>query len=129
MGPRKAVVKRVVSTSRLERRTKLRHDESPLQFMADRVITTGRKLDFNFLTQEGFQMGDWLKAQGWEKFCSLDIPIFSRLVKSGFRSSSHADTMQRSVMTSYETLGMASQQQSAKQRGSTKVSSKPTMLH
>ena len=54
--------------------------------MADRVITTRRKLDFDFLSQEGFQMGEWLKAQGWEKFCSLDIPTFPRLVKSFFEN-------------------------------------------
>ena len=84
MGPRRAVAKRAVSSSGLERRTKLRHDEPALQSMADRVVTTGRKLNFDFLAQESFQIGDWLKVQGWEKFCSLDIPIYPRLVKSFF---------------------------------------------
>ena len=52
--------------------------------MADRVVTSGRKLDFTFLSQENFQIGDWLKAQSWEKFCTLDIPVYPRLVKSFF---------------------------------------------
>ena len=84
MGPRRAVAKRAISSDGLERRTKSRHDEAPLQSMADRIITTGRKLDFAFLAQEGFQIGEWLKSQGWEKFCSLDLQIFPKLVKSFF---------------------------------------------
>ena len=52
--------------------------------MADRVVTTGRKLDFDFLNQESFQIGEWLKSQGWEKFCSPDLPVFPKLVKSFF---------------------------------------------
>ena len=78
------MAKRAVSSSGFERRTKQRNDEPALQLMADRVVTTGKKLDFNFLAQESFQIGDWLKAQGWEKFCSLDILTFPRLVKSFF---------------------------------------------
>ena len=52
--------------------------------MVDRVVTSGRKLDFTFLSQEHFQIGEWLKFQGWEKFCSLDLPVFPSLVKSFF---------------------------------------------
>ena len=84
MGPRRAVAKHPVSSSEQERRTKQRHEEPVLQSMANRVITSGRKLDFSFLAQQHFQIGEWLKIQGWERFCSLDIPVYPRLVKSFF---------------------------------------------
>ena len=84
MGPRRAVAKCPASSSEQERRSKQRHEEPVLQSMVNRVITSGRKLDFSFLARQHFQIGDWLKNQGWERFCSLEVPVYPRLVKSFF---------------------------------------------
>ena len=48
---------------------------------AEKAITTGRKINFSFLLQEGFQVGEMMKKMTWKVLCSLDQPNYPALMK------------------------------------------------
>ncbi len=95
--PRKAIVsrrKRPLVASGAERRSKARNEPvrppSPIpspprsvssRSCARRVVSTGRKVDFDFLSREGFTLRHHLRAQGLDFFCSLDLPTYLGLVR------------------------------------------------
>ncbi len=41
----------------------------------------GRRIHSEFLDQEGFRLGDWIRRQGWEYLCSLDLVTYPGLVR------------------------------------------------
>ena len=98
MGPRRVVAKRRHPTApaTMERRTKQRNDNQappilevpvpPRVSMASRSVIVGKKIYFNFLEEENFRIGDWIKAQGWELFSSLDLPVYPTLVRAFFEN-------------------------------------------
>ncbi len=95
--PRKVVVpsrKRPLAASGAERRSKAQNEpvrspppvfspprSIPSRSCAGRVVSTGRKVDFDFLSHEGFTLGHRLRVQGLEYFCSLDLPTYPGLVR------------------------------------------------
>lgn len=99
MGPWKAVAlkrKRSVGESSMERRSKQRNDrEAPLAIrprpqphvsMVNHLITNGRKNSFEFLENEYFKIGNQIRSQGWKKFCTLEVLIYPKLVRSFFEN-------------------------------------------
>lgn len=54
--------------------------------MGNGPVTIGRKVNFGFLEKEHFCIGSWIRNQGWEKLCSLDIPTYPRLVREFFKN-------------------------------------------
>ena len=54
--------------------------------MATRPITICRLVYFNFLEQENFSIDQWIKNQGWKRFCSLDLPVYPNLVRAFFEN-------------------------------------------
>ena len=56
--------------------------------MGNRSITSGRRVVFEFLDLENLRIGDWLRRQHWERFCSLDIPLYPNLVRNFFENMS-----------------------------------------
>ncbi len=100
--PRKAVVrKRSRPAAVPERRSKARHDparqpppdrspprEVHVRPLAGKAVSTGRYVDFDFLSREGFTIGDRLRAQGLEYFLTLDLPTYPGLVQE-FYSTVH----------------------------------------
>ena len=44
-------------------------------------ISIGRNIDFNFLPEEGFSIGQKIKILGWDYFCSLDKATYPNLVR------------------------------------------------
>lgn len=49
--------------------------------LSTRTVSTGRRIDFNFLEKEEFGIGRKIKEMGWEYLCSLDVPSFPNLVR------------------------------------------------
>ena len=100
--PRKTVVrKRSRPEAGPERRSKARHDparqpppdRSPprvvlVRPLAGKAVTSGRFVDFDYLSREGFTIGDRLRAQGLEYFLTLDLPTYPGLVQE-FYSTVH----------------------------------------
>ena len=99
MGPKKAIAsrpKRKAAQVNLERQTKRRNEEKqasaaaiqafPPLSMSNRSVTTGRKVMFDFLERKQFRIAGWLRAQGWEKFCSLKVATYPKLVKEFFEN-------------------------------------------
>ena len=56
--------------------------------MGNRSVTSGRRVVFEFLDLENLRIGDWLRRQHWERFCSLDIPFDPNLVRNFFENMS-----------------------------------------
>ena len=48
---------------------------------ASKVVTTGRKINFQFLANEGFSIGDQLKDMSWGYLYLLDLPTYPNLVR------------------------------------------------
>ena len=99
MGPRKSVAsraKRNADPTVMERRTKRRNDTahqsqpiSPPQAistMGNRSVTSGRKVDLDFLDRENFKIGDWIRRQHWDRFCNLNVPYYPSLVRNFFEN-------------------------------------------
>lgn len=99
MGPCKAMeIKRKISIgeSLVERSLKQRNDwdnattaqtqPQPVILMVNRLVTTGQNINFEFLEVEPFQFKTWIQAQGWERFCMLEVPIYPMLVRSFFEN-------------------------------------------
>ncbi len=100
--PRKGVVrKRSRPVAGPERRSKARHDparqpppdRSPprvvhVRPLAGKAVTSGRYVTFDYLSREGFTIGDRLRAQGLEYFLTLDLPTYPGLVQE-FYSTVH----------------------------------------
>ncbi len=105
--PRKIVVpsrKRPQSASGAERRSKARNDpvrpqppvRSPPRLVpsrpcAGKAVSTGRYVNFDYLSREGFTIGHRLKAQGLEFFCSLDLPTYPGLVREFYGTVSRGN--------------------------------------
>ena len=64
---------------------------SQVDHYASRVITTGRKFDFDLFEREGLLVGSQLKEMGFEKICSLDCPTYPALVKEFYRNLTRGD--------------------------------------
>ena len=101
MGPRKTVAiraKRGADLTVTERRTKRRNDPvqqsqltSPPQaisMMGNRSVTSGRKVDPDFLDRENFRIGNWIRRQHWDSFCNLNVPYYPSLVRNFFENMS-----------------------------------------
>ena len=58
----------------------------PRLFTVTRVVTTGWKVDFQFLKAEHFRIGLCIHQQGWEKICSLEVPTYRNLVREFFEN-------------------------------------------
>ena len=52
-----------------------------MKVLSVKKISTGRNIDFDFLTEEGFSIGQKIKILGWDYFCSLDKPTYLDLVR------------------------------------------------
>ena len=63
---------------------------SPQALITDKCfnkkITTGRKINFTFLENEGFDFGNRLIKMSWRFLCSLNIPTYPRLVKEFYNT-------------------------------------------
>ncbi len=105
--PRKSVVpsrKRPQPASGTERRSKARNDpvrpqppvRSPPRPVSSRpcagkAVSTGRYVNFDYLSRKGFTIGDRLRAQGLEFFCSLDLPTYPGLVREFYGTVSRGN--------------------------------------
>ena len=54
--------------------------------MGNRSVTSGRKVDLDFLDKENFKIRDWIRRQHWERFCTLDVPYYSSLVRNFYKN-------------------------------------------
>ncbi len=59
---------------------------------ANRTVTIGRYIDFQFLASEGFSIGERLRAQGWEHLCSLNMSTYPGLVREMFSNMALGDS-------------------------------------
>ena len=50
-------------------------------------MTIERKIDFRFLEKEVFEIGEYIKFQGWEFLCTLDLPTYPNLVREFYCST------------------------------------------
>ena len=99
MGPRKSVASRskcnadpTVTERRTKRRNDTAHQSQPISppqaisTMGNRSVTSGRKVDLDFLDRENFKIGDWIRRQHWERFCNLNVPYYPSLVRNFFEN-------------------------------------------
>ncbi len=103
--PRKTVVrKRSRPEAGPERRSKARHDPArqqpparsppravPARPCAGKAVTTGRYVDFDYLSREGFTIGERLRVQGLEYFLTLDLPTYPELVREFYGTVHRGD--------------------------------------
>lgn len=54
--------------------------------MAGRAGTIGRWINFKFLDDNGFLFGQWIRGQGWEQFCRINILTYPRFVREFYRN-------------------------------------------
>ena len=54
---------------------------SKVILFSSRVVTIERKIDFGFLEKQGFEIGKYIKFQGWEYLCLLKLPTYPNLVR------------------------------------------------
>ena len=54
--------------------------------MENRSVTSGRKVDFNFLDREQLRIGGWLRRQHWKRFSLLDLPYYPSLIRMFFEN-------------------------------------------
>nr|XP_019701785.1 uncharacterized protein LOC109504895 [Elaeis guineensis] len=59
--------------------------------LSSRIVTTGRKINFEFLEKEGFVIEQKIKRLSWEFLCSLDILTYPNLVWEFFGSAEFGD--------------------------------------
>ena len=95
MGKKRTVSKRPrtgTSAEDHERRSKFREDplhqqerdegtSSRQPSMQMRQVMSGRRILFNFLDEIDLHIGDRIEEQGWEDFCSLNVPTYPTLVR------------------------------------------------
>lgn len=81
-----------------KKRASLPRDEPPssssrcvFPFISTRTISNGRIIDFNFLENEGFKIGNLLIAQGWLNILSTRKPIYPKLVYEFYNNIAFGD--------------------------------------
>ena len=53
---------------------------------SNKQITIGRKINFSFLENEGFEIENKIKRMSWGFLCSLDVPTYSGLVREFYNT-------------------------------------------
>ena len=62
------------------------HSTQTIDKCMGKVIAPGRQINFKFLHQERFQIGELMKGMTWRFLCSLDVVCYLSLIKEFYNT-------------------------------------------